>query len=78
MLLGARREKKIVTRVGQYFKYMGTCLVSSTGISSTCISNVPEVLNVHVNESEKKYNFIGRLFFASSEKLTFENENAIF
>ena len=35
--------------------------------------NVPEVLNVHVNESEKKI-----YFFSSSEKLTFEKENVIF
>ena len=39
--------------------------------------HVPEVLNVHTNESEKKIYFFG-FFFSSSEKLTFEKENVIF
>ena len=38
--------------------------------------NVPEVLNVHVNENKKK-STIFRIFFSSSEKLTFEKENVI-
>ena len=38
---------------------------------------MPEVLNVHVNENNKKiYFFLDS--FSSSEKLTFENENVIF
>ena len=40
--------------------------------------NVPEVLNVHMNESEKKSIFCRRIFFSSSEKLIFEKENVIF
>ena len=40
--------------------------------------DVPEVLNVHMNESEKKIYFFRRIFFSSNEKLTFENENVIF
>ena len=31
-----------------------------------------------MNESEKKINFFRRIFFPSSEKLTFEKENVIF
>ena len=38
------------------------------------MNNVPDVLNVHVNENNKKIYFI----FSSSEKLTFEKENVIF
>ena len=41
------------------------------------VSDVPEVLNVHVNEN-KKTTVFRKTFFASSEKLTFEKENAIF
>ena len=42
------------------------------------VKNVPEVLNVHVNENNfKKSNFF-RKIFSSSEKLTFEEENVIF
>ena len=42
-------------------------------------SDVPEVLNVHVNESKKKiYFFYKDFFLPSSEKLTFEKENVIF
>ena len=41
------------------------------------IDYVLEVLNVHVNENEKKILLFLRLFFATSEKLTFEQENAI-
>ena len=38
--------------------------------------NVPEVLNVHVNENNKKIYFFSKdFFFSSSEKLTFEKEN---
>ena len=40
---------------------------------------MPEVLNVHVNESKKNLLFfIIERFFLSSEKLTFEKENVIF
>ena len=39
--------------------------------------NVPEVLNVHVNESKKKSTFFRKIFFPSSEKLIFEKENGI-
>ena len=39
---------------------------------------VPEVLNVHVNESKKNLLFLERFFFPSSEKLTFGKENVIF
>ena len=39
--------------------------------------DVPEVLNVHVNENKKKSTFSRRIFFSSSEKLTFEKENVI-
>ena len=39
------------------------------------LENVPEVLNDHMNESEKKIYFFRRIFFSSSEKLTFEKEN---
>ena len=42
------------------------------------LENVPEVLNDHMNESEKKIFFFRRIFFSSSEKLTFEKENVIF
>ena len=39
---------------------------------------VPEVLNVHVNENNKKiYYFWKDFFFASTEKLTFEKANVI-
>ena len=41
-------------------------------------SDVPEVLNVHVNESKKKYTFFRSIFFSRSEKLTVEKENVIF
>ena len=41
-------------------------------------NNVPEVLNVHVNETKKKYTFFRKIFSPSSEKLTFEKENVIF
>ena len=34
--------------------------------------NVPEVLNVRVNESKKKSTSFRKIFFSSSEKLTFE------
>ena len=46
----------------------------------TVITNyyVPEVLNVHMNKSKKKICFFRRIFFSSSEKLTFEEENVIF
>ena len=40
-------------------------------------NNVPEVLNVHVNENKKKSTFSSRIFFSSSKKLTFEKENVI-
>ena len=40
--------------------------------------DVPEVLNVYMNESKKKIYFFRRIFFSSSEKLTFEKENVIF
>ena len=40
---------------------------------------MPEVLNVHVNESKKKNNLlIFERLFSSSEKLTFQKENVIF
>ena len=39
---------------------------------------MPEVLNLHVNESKKKSTFFRKIFFPSSEKLTFENEYVIF
>ena len=39
---------------------------------------VPEVLNVHMNESKKKSTFFRRILFSSSEKLTFEKENVFF
>ena len=39
--------------------------------------DVPEVLNVHVNGSKKKSNFLG-LSLSSSEKLIFEEENVLF
>ena len=42
------------------------------------ISDVPEVLNVHVNESEKKITFLRYIFISNSEKLTFQKENVIF
>ena len=38
---------------------------------------MPEVLNVHINENKKKSTFFLRIFFPSSEKLTFEKENVI-
>ena len=41
-------------------------------------SDKPEVLNVHMNESEKKFYFFRRIFFSSGEKSTFEKENVIF
>ena len=40
-------------------------------------SYVPEFLNVHVNESNKKIYGL-KDFFSNSEKLTFEKENVIF
>ena len=40
--------------------------------------NVPEVLNVHVNEANEKIYFFRRIFFPSTEKLNFEKENVIF
>ena len=40
------------------------------------LMNVPEVLNVHVNESKKNLLFLER-FFLSNKKLTFEKENMI-
>ena len=40
--------------------------------------DVPEVPNVHVNENEKKSTFFRKTFFASSKKLSFDKENAIF
>ena len=40
--------------------------------------HVPEVLNVHLNESKKKSTFFRRIFFSSSKKLTFDKENVIF
>ena len=40
--------------------------------------NVPEVLNVHMNESKKNLLYLQEFFFSSSEKLTFEKENVIF
>ena len=39
--------------------------------------DVPEVLNVHMNESKKNLLFL-ESFFSSREKLTFEKENLIF
>ena len=39
---------------------------------------MPEVLNVQVNESKKKSTFFRKIFFSSSEKLLFEQENVIF
>ena len=39
---------------------------------------MPEVLNVHVDETNKKIYFFRRIFFSSSEKLSFEKENVIF
>ena len=36
--------------------------------------HVPEVLNVHINESEKKIYFFSKDFFSNSEKLTFEKK----
>ena len=39
--------------------------------------NVSEVLNVHVNENNRKKYFFQKDFFLSSEKLTFEKENVI-
>ena len=39
---------------------------------------MPEVLNVHVNESKKNVFFFRNFFFPNSEKLTFEKENRIF
>ena len=42
--------------------------------------DVPEVLNVHVNENKKKSTFSRRIFFQAifaSKKLTFEKENVI-
>ena len=44
---------------------------------AACI-HVSEVLNVHLNENNKKYTFLRRIFFSSSEKLTFEQGNVIF
>ena len=41
-------------------------------------SDVPEVLNVHMNESGRKNISFRRIFFSSSEKLTFEKKNVIF
>ena len=41
------------------------------------ITNVPEILNVHVNENRKKITFSRRIFFSSSKKITFEKENVI-
>ena len=40
--------------------------------------DVPEVLNVHVNERKKKSTFFRKIFFSSSQKLTFEKDNIIF
>ena len=37
----------------------------------------PGVLNVHVNENKKKPTIFRKIFFSSSEKLTFEKENVI-
>ena len=45
---------------------------------NSCEFYVPEVLNVHVNESRKKSTFFRKIFFPNSEKLTFEKENMIF
>ena len=36
------------------------------------VNNVPEVLNVHVNENNFKIYFIQKDFFFKREKLTFE------
>ena len=41
-------------------------------------TNVPEVRNVHVNESKKNLLSLEIFFFPSSEKLTFGIENVIF
>ena len=40
-------------------------------------NNVPEVLNVHLNENNKKNLLFLEGFFSSSKKLTFEKENLI-
>ena len=42
-----------------------------------CYVYVPEVLNVHVNESKKKSIFL-EFFFSRREKITFEKENVMF
>ena len=54
-----------------------TFFTSDRPSAETQISDVPEVLNVHVNESKKNLLFL-ETFFSSSEKLTFEKENVIF
>ena len=41
------------------------------------MSNAPEVLNVHVNENNKKSTIFRKIFFSSSEKWNFEKENVI-
>ena len=38
---------------------------------------MPEVLNVHVNENNKKSIFSRRIFLSNSEKLTSQKENVI-
>ena len=40
--------------------------------------DVPEVLNVHVERKKKKSTFFRKIFFSSSQKLTFEKDNIIF
>ena len=40
----------------------------------SALAHVPEVLNVHVNGDKKKSTFFRRIFFSSSEKLTFEKK----
>ena len=53
-------------------------LIFSNFLKFSTFTNVPEVLNVHVNESKKKSTFFRNIFFSRSEKFTFETENVIF
>ena len=56
----------------QYVSYVRFQAISITTTKCWEFINVPEVLNVHVNENKKKSTFFRKIFFSSREKLTFE------
>ena len=56
------------------------CMCHASLITQIFVKNtyVPEDLNIHVNENNKKIYVFRRIFFSSSEKLTFEKQNVFF